>query len=352
MTASRSNLIVGLLIGAAVASGIFALNLSSRDDASGQAGGGKQRKLKIAHSLATDHPVHKGIERFADRLKALSGGRITCEIYPSGQLGNEVVCLERLQSGSLDFAKVSTAPVSNFIPVMNVFSLPYLFDDENHYWNTLDGEIGTDLLGRIQTKDSGEPSGLYGICYFDAGSRNFYSKEPITKPADLRGKTVRVMKDPVAIAMIEAMGGNPSPMAFGELYSALQQGNVQAAENNPPSFVKSRHLEVCKHFTFDHHSRIPDIFLASSTLWDKLSDQEKEWVHTAAREASAYQRKLWKTGTEEALATMASSGVTIHRPSLKPFQEASAPVISQFAKGEVAEYVKKIRQKAIPQTKP
>ncbi|MBT8044693.1 MAG: TRAP transporter substrate-binding protein [Verrucomicrobiae bacterium] len=343
MSASRSNIIVGILIGAAVASGIFALTLSKQQDDQNLAGGGVKRNLQIAHSLPTEHPVHQGIVRFADRLNALSGGRITCDIYPSGQLGNETVCLERLQSGSLDFAKVSTAPVSNFVPVMNVFSLPYLFDNEEHYWNTLDGGVGEELLASIETRASGKPSGLVGICYFDAGSRNFYSKVAITKPADLQGKTVRVMRDPVAIAMVEAMGGNPSPMAFGELYSALQQGNVQAAENNPPSFVQSRHLEVCKHFTFDHHSRIPDIFLASATLWDKLSDQEKEWVHTAAREASNYQRKLWKQGTKEALATMEANGVIIHRPPLKPFQDASAPVIKQFAKGAVADYVEKIR---------
>lgn len=344
MSASKSNLIVGLLIGAALASGLFAYTLNKKEESGGVAGSSQKRELKIAHNLAIDHPVHQGIQHFADRLKALSGGQITCQIYPSAQLGSETVCLERLQSGSLDFAKVSTAPVSNFVPVMNVFSLPYLFDNEAHYWQTLNGEIGGDLLESIQTNDAGKNSGLVGICYFDAGSRNFYSKEPINQPSDLQGKTIRVMRDPVAIAMVEAMGGNPSPMAFGELYSALQQGNVQAAENNPPSFVQSKHLEVCNHFSFDHHSRIPDIFLASSTLWDKLSDQEKEWVHTASREASLHQRQLWKSGTEEALKTMAEQGIEIHRPSLKPFQEASAPVIEKFAKGDVAEYVDRIRK--------
>jgi len=343
MTAGKSNIIVGLLIGAAIASGIFAITLSKKGETGGAGGTSKERKLNIAHTLPTDHPVHLGIQHFADRLEALSGGRITCKIFPSGQFANETVSLERLQSGSLDFAKVSTAPVANFVPVMSVFSLPYLFNDEDHYWETLNGEVGQELLGRMETNEKGESSGLVGLGYFDAGSRNFYSKDPITKPEDLKGKTVRVMRDPVAIAMIEAMGGNPSPMAFGELYSALQQGNVQAAENNPPSFVESRHLEVCKHFSFDHHSRIPDIFVASSTLWGKLSDQEKEWVYTAANEASVYQRKLWGAGTEKALATMESNGIEIHRPSLKPFQEASTPVIEKFAQGEVAEYVKRIR---------
>ena len=346
MLPSKSNLIVGLLIGAVIASGLFALTLNKKEESGGAAGSSKKRDLKIAHNLPVDHPVHQGIQHFADRLKALSGGQINCIIYPTGQLGNETVCLERMQSGTLDFAKVSTAPVSNFVPVMNVFSLPYLFDNDEHYWQTLNGEVGKDLLDRIQTNADGENSGLVGICYFDAGSRNFYSKEPITKPSDLRGKTVRVMRDPVAIAMIEAMGGNPSPMAFGELYSALQQGNVQAAENNPPSFVQSKHLEVCDHFSFDHHSRIPDIFLSSAILWDKLSDQEKEWVRTAARDASSYQRKLWKAGNDKALKTMAEKGIKIHTPPLKPFQDASAPVIKQFAKGDVADYFQKIRQSA------
>jgi len=225
---------------------------------------------------------------------------------------------------------------------MKVFSIPYLFDDSDHFWRVLDGEPGQKLLVEAGRKEDGTPSGFVGLCYFDSGSRNFYAKSPILSPADIKGKTVRVMQDTVAIEMIKVMGGNPFPMGFDELYSALQTGNVDAAENNPPSFVTSKHLEVCKEFSFDHHSRIPDIFLVSATLWDTLSDQEKVWFQAAADDASRHQREVWKTGTEEAIATMKASGVNIHEPDLQPFRDATAAVKERFATGRIAEYVELI----------
>ncbi len=342
----HSNLIVGILIGLVVAGGLFAWRGAAGQNASDATGATPRRELQIAHALPTGHPVHQGIEAFAKRLEALSGGRITCTIFPSGQRGSETECLEKLQTGSLDFTKTSTAPVSNFVPVFSVFSLPYLFNDAEHYWDVLEGEIGREILDRSTSLANGQPSGMVALCYMDAGSRNFYSNAPILTPADVAGKTIRTMRDPIAIAMIGAMGGKAEPMPFGELYSALQQGNVDGAENNPPSFVESRHVEVCKQFTFDHHTRNPDLFIASQALWEKLSDQEKEWVRTAASEASRVQRKLWKDGTRQALKTMREEGVTIHEPDLKPFQEATAPVIEEFATGEVAELVERIRNVA------
>lgn len=342
----HSNLIVGILIGMVIAGILFAWRGASGKDASEATGATPRRELEIAHALPTGHPVHQGIVAFADRLEALSGGRITCTLFPSGQRGSETECLEKLQTGSLDFTKVSTAPVSNFVPVYSVFSLPYLFNDADHYWDVLEGDIGREILERSTTLDNGKPSGMVALCYMDAGSRNFYSKVPILSPADVKGKTIRTMRDPIAIAMVGAMGGKAEPMPFGELYSALQQGNVDGAENNPPSFVESRHVEVCKHFTFDHHTRNPDLFIASRALWDQLSEQERVWVRTAASEASRVQRKLWKEGTKSALETMREEGVTIHEPPLEPFQEATAPVIRDFAKGELAELVNRIRAAA------
>lgn len=339
----HSLLIVGILIGMVLAGGLFAWRAGV--GAAGDTGGGvsPRRNLEIAHGLPTSHPVHLGIVHFSERLEALSGGRITCKIFPSEQLGNEVVCLEKLQTGSLDFTKVSSAPVSNFVPVFSLFSLPYLFDDEEHYQRVVDGPLGVELLERIATLENGRPSGMIGLTYFDAGSRNFYAKSAIRGPEDLRGKAVRVMSDPMAIEMVRALGGNPTPMAFGELYSALQQGNVAAAENNPPSFVESGHIEVCKHFTFDHHTRNPDLFLVSRALWDQLSDQEQEWMKAAAREAAQVQRKLWNEGTAAAIATMREQGVKIYEPDLAPFQAATAGVIQRFAVGEVGKFVEKIR---------
>ena len=338
----RSGLILGIITGALVASVLFALIGRSQLKGGGTAMG-KKRDLKVAHTLSAEHPVHLGIERFAQRLEALSGGQMTCSIFPSGQLGSETEYLEKLQSGTLDIAKTSAAPISNFVPRMKVFSLPYLFNDRAHYWDTLDGEIGQGLLERLADRGEGKPSGFRGLCFYDAGSRNFYTKKPVINPQDLKGLTIRVMKDPVAIAMMEAFGATAKPMPGGEIYSALQRGNIEGAENNPPTFMQQGHFEVCKHFTFDHHSRIPDVLAISEKLWSDLSPQEREWVRTAAVESSRYQRALWQKESDAATAAMQEKGVTVHRPDTASFQKAAASSAQSFLKGEVKSIAEKIR---------
>jgi len=341
----KSSIVLGILIGGLLASALFAFIGRSQLTGGGGAGGQK-RDIKIAHTLPTSHPVHQGIEHFAARLEALSGGQMTCTIFPSGQLGSETEYLEKLQSGTLDIAKTSAGPIANFVPRMKVFSLPYLFDDRDHYWNILDGEIGTGLLEKLEDRGEGKPSGFRGLCYYDAGSRNFYTSKPVTSPSDLKGMTIRVMKDPVAIAMMEAFGATAKPMSGGEIYSALQRGNIDGAENNPPTFMKDGHYEVCKHFTFDHHSRIPDILSISDKLWKKLTDQERAWIMTAAAESSRYQRVLWQKESDAATAAMKEKGVTIHQPEPAPFQEASAPAAEKFLTGEVKTIKESIRSSA------
>lgn len=343
----KTNIILGILIGALVSSVLFAfisrdLLLGGKGD---EAASTRARNLKVAHSLPLNHPVHLGIEHFSQRLHALSGGKMQCQIFPSGQLGSETEYLEKLQSGSLDIAKTSAAPLANFVPRMKVFSLPYLFRDRKHYWDVLDGEIGSELLEKLSTRGNGKPSGIRGICYYDAGSRNFYTTKPVTSPSQLQGLNIRVMKDPVAIAMTEALSASPVPMPGGEIYSALQKGDINGAENNPPTFIAQRHFEVCKHFTFDHHSRIPDILNISDKLWEDLSEQEREWVLTAARESSIFQRKLWQKESDLAVEEMKRNGVSVHFPKMEDFQKAIGDSLQSFHQGEVAEYAKRIQNK-------
>lgn len=216
-----------------------------------------------------------------------------------------------------------------------VFSLPYLFRSESHYWNVLNGEVGKDILARLSVNASGSDSQLRGITFFDAGSRNFYAKRAIQSPADLKGLKIRVMNDPVAMDMVSALGGSPAPISFGELYTALQQGVVDGAENNPPSFVTSRHLEVIKEFSFDHHSRNPDILIFSAQTWDQLSEQEQAWIQQAAQESSDFQRKAWAAGVDSSLEMMREAEVRIYEPDLKPFIEATAGVRAKYAVGEL-----------------
>lgn len=312
---SFSFLAVGLLLGVLASSIAFSFLSSGRGNtASG-------RVLKLAHGLDTTHPVHLGMVHMKERLEELSGGRMTIDIYPSGVLGSEVQCIEQLQGGALAMTKTSTAAMENFIPELGVFGVPYLFNDHESYWSILDSEIGHELLS------VGDSLGLRGLCYYDSGSRNFYStKKPIRSPKDLQGMKIRVQNSRMAIAMIEAMGGSPTPIAWGELYSALAQGVVDGAENNPPSFESSRHFEVSKYFTPDAHTRVPDLLMISFKVWNSLDPNEQQWLQSAANESSVYQRALWAEKTVESLERVKAAGVEIVDCDPAEFQAACAPI--------------------------
>lgn len=332
----KAYLTLGFLIGLVAASLLFALMKPSN-------GGGAQiKQLKIAHGLPTTHPVHAGIEHFAQRLQFYSGGRIEMDVFPNGQLGSETQTLEQMQSGTLDAAKVGGATLGSFVPVAKVFSLPYIFRSSEHYWAVLNGEIGQELLDVLATNGAGNPSGFRGLTYYDAGSRNFYAQKPILSPDDLEGMKIRVMNDPVAIDMMKAMGASPTPISWGELYTALQQGVVDGAENNPPSFVSSRHFEVCKEFSFDHHSRIPDVLIISEQTWASLSEEEQGWFKQAAAESTEFQREAWNAGVAEALEVMKTEEVKVYVVDLAPFVAATESVRAKYAEGEIKSLLKRI----------
>ena len=281
--------------------------------------------LKLAHGLDTGHPVHLGMEYMAKRLAEKSGGKLTIQIYPSAQLGGERECIELLQIGSLAITKVSAATMENFAPNFRVLGLPYLFKDRAHLFRVLNGDIGERLL------KEGAAFRLMGLCYYDAGSRSFYTKDaPVSSPKDLEGKKIRVMKSATAVNMVNALGGSPTPISFGELYSALQQGVVDGAENNPPSFFFSRHYEVCKYYSLDEHTSVPDLLLVSLTWWNQLSDQEKKWLKEAALESVPVQRKLWADSEEASLKAVEAEGVTITYPDKSLFAELSAPLLEAY----------------------
>jgi tripartite ATP-independent transporter DctP family solute receptor len=233
--------------------------------------------------------------------------------------------------------------MGNFVSIMKVFSLPYMFNDSEHYWRVLEGEIGHELLDRLAVRDDGKKSGFLGLGYFDSGSRNFYATYPIRTPADMKGKKFRVMRDPVAMDLVESLGGSPTPIPWGELYTALKQGVVDGAENNPPSIVSSRHNEICKYLTLDAHSRIPDMVVVSDKVWQRLSDQERAWLRQAMAEATVFQRELWKKATEDALAEMKKDGVNILKVDTTPYREAVKPVVQKHAIGDIKTYYDRIR---------
>lgn len=297
------------------------------------------KELKLAHGLPTDHPVHLAMEFMAQRTAELSGGKLTVEVYPAGQLGSEQQCVELLQIGSLAITKVSAAAMESFAEAYKVFGLPYVFRSKEHTNKVLDGEIGQELL--VSTADKW----IHGLCYYDAGSRSFYTKDrPITHPDDLSGLKIRVMQSITAVEMMRALGGSATPITWGELYTALQSGVVDGAENNPPSLYTSRHYEVCKYYSLDEHTTIPDILIISQKIWDKLSPQEKQWLQQAADESVVLQRRLWAESEEHSLAEVQKAGVIINYPDKQPFIDKVQPLLESYKSNPVIySYIKRIQ---------
>ncbi|MCK4879239.1 MAG: TRAP transporter substrate-binding protein [Bacteroidales bacterium] len=285
--------------------------------------------LKLAHGLDPSHPVHKAMVYMAERCKDISNGELTIEIYPSGQLGSEQQCVELLQIGSLAITKVSAAVMESFTEDFKVLGLPYVFRSKEHSFKVLDGEIGDELLM------STEPFLIRGLCFYDAGSRSFYTIDtPINHPDDLKGLKIRVMKSITAMEMVKAQGGSPTPISWGELYTALQSGVVDGAENNPPSFYTSHHYEVCKYYSLNEHTMVPDVLIISQRVWKKLSDQEKSWLQQAADESVPVQRKLWADSEKESLEIVKEAGVIITYPDKEPFSNKVTGLLESYRENE------------------
>lgn len=218
--------------------------------------------LRLGHTLDTQHSVHKAMVHFGERLNALSNGAMDVKIYPSSQLGTEREMIELLQIGSLSMTKVSASPLEGFVPAMKIFSIPYIFRDNDHFWKVLNSDVGQGLLAGV------EPFRLKGLAYYDAGSRSFYTNnKPVRTPADLAGMKIRVLNSPTAVRTVRELGGAATPVAWGELYTALQQGVVDGAKNNPPSYYLSRHYEIARYYSLDEHTSVPDVMLMSLRVW-------------------------------------------------------------------------------------
>jgi tripartite ATP-independent transporter DctP family solute receptor len=302
------------------------------------------RVLRLGHSLNRDHPVHKGMEFMAADLAQRSGGRLRIEIYADEQLGPERDLIELLQIGSLAMTKVSTAPLENFSPLIRVFSLPYLFRNREHFWEVADGPIGRELL------DASIPYRLKGLCYFDAGARSFYISRKrnivVRRPEDLEGLSIRVQRSRTAVRLIELLGAKPVPIPFGELYTALDTGTVDGAENNPPSLYTTRQYEVTASYTLNEHTIIPDILIIGVETWRRLSPEEQTWLQASADAASHYQRKLWVEEEREMLRIIEDAGVKVVRDVDKEaFRERTLPMYDdpEFALPEVRDLVRRIR---------
>ncbi len=298
-----------------------------------------KRIIRLGHGLDVTHSVHQAMVKADGYLNELSGGEMRIQIYPNQQLGSERECLELLQIGSLDMAKVSGAVMENFAPKLKIFGLPFLFDNKEHLFKVLDGPIGKELL------NEGNQFWLKGIGYYDSGSRSFYTRDrPVENPKDLEGLKIRVQESASAFEMVKQLGGSPTPISWGELYTAIQQGVIDGAENNPPSFYLSRHYEVCKYYIVDEHTMIPDILLVSTHLWNRMSSKEQHWLQKAIDLSIPYQRELWIKSENESLKAVIDAGVVVSYPEKLAFQEATLPMLESFKQDpEIAELIERIQ---------
>ena len=291
--------------------------------------------LKLSHNHERTHPVHKSMQYMAEKVEEYTDGEVRIRLYPNAQLGTQRESMELLQNGALDIAKSNASELESFEPSYGAFNIPYMFHDREHYYRAMESEIGEKILASSHDK------GFVGLTYYDAGSRSFYAKTAISSPEDLKGMKIRVQPSPTAIEMIELMGGSPTPLAFGELYTALQQGVVDAAENNPQALTSSRHGEVAKIYSQDEHAMIPDVLVISSKVWDDLPESQQVAVKKAARESMSYHKNLWTEMTEESFSEAKESmNVEFLTVEKQPFIDIVQPMHEAALKNpEIAEYV-------------
>ena len=311
---------------------IFAAGLIAAASAfaSGSAIAQEKIVLKASDVHPPGYPTVVAVEDLGKKIAAATNGRLAVQMYPSMQLGGEKEAIEQAQVGAIAFARVSVGALGPVVDDLNVFNLPYVFGNTEHMEKVIDGPIGKELLEKIT--DSGK--GLVGLCWMDAGARNFYdTKKPIKDLADLKGLKIRVMGNPMFVAMANAMGANGVPLGYDQVFSALQTGVVDGAENNPPSFVFDNHYQVAKYYTIDEHLIVPEVLVFSKKIWDTLSKEDQALITKFSREAQFDERKLWNEYEAKAMEKAKATGIDIIHVSpaeKEKFQEAVKPVWDKY----------------------
>lgn len=260
--------------------------------------------FSYAENQTEDYPTTLGAMRFAELVEERTGGRIRIIVQAEGRMGTEKEVIQQLQYGGIDFARVSLSQLAEFVPQMNVLQMPYLYENSEHMWRVLDGNIGHTFL------DAASGSDLVGLSWYDAGARNFYnSVKPITCLEDIKGMRIRVQESEVMADMVEELGAIALPISYSEVYSSLERGLCHGAENNWPSYEAMRHYEVAKYYSVDEHTRVPEMQLCSRYTWEKLSEAEQKIIRECAEESALYQRELWAQREEESRQKALANGV-------------------------------------------
>jgi tripartite ATP-independent transporter DctP family solute receptor len=285
--------------------------------------------LKASDVHPAGYPTVAAVESMGKKLEAATNGRLSVQMYASMQLGGEKEAIEQAQVGALQLARVSVGTLGPVIDDLNVFNLPFLFRNVAHMRAVIDGDIGTELLDKVTNNDK---AGLIGLCWMDAGARSVYTiKKPVHAIADLKGLKIRVIGNPMFVDMMNALGGNGVAMGYDQVFSALQTGVVDGAENNPPSYVFDNHYTVAKHYTLTQHLIVPEMLVFSRKTWDALSKDDQALLKKFSREAQAEARVLWDKYEAAAMDKAKAAGCEIiDVADKKPFQDAVKPVWDKY----------------------
>lgn len=286
--------------------------------------------LRSSDTHPEGYPTVVAVQEMGKMLEERSGGRLCIDVFHSAQLGQEKDTIEQTQFGVIDLNRVSLGPFNNIIEETKVFSLPYIFRSTDHMHAVVDGEIGEEILGEFENHQ------LVGLAYYDGGSRSFYnSQKPVESLEDLAGLKFRVMQSDVFVDMVSALGANATPMPYGEVYSSIQTGVIDGAENNWPSFESSGHYEVAGYYTLDQHLIVPEILVMSKVSWDRLSGEDQALIRQAAKDAVPIMREAWAAREKVSEAKVRASGVEIIEDIDKtPFIEAMVPVYEKHVKSD------------------
>ena len=286
--------------------------------------------LTYAENQAEDYPTTQGAYKFAELVKERTGGKVEILVNAGGMLGDERSVIEQIQFGGIDFARVALSTAAEYIPKLNVLQMPYLYTGADHMWKVLEGPIGDEFLEAFQG------SGILALSWYDAGARNFYSsRQPIEKVEDMKGMKVRVQDSALMERMIQLLGAIPVPLDYDQVYSAFQTDEIDAAENNWPSYESMNHEEVAGYYTKDEHSRVPEVQLASRVTWERLTKEDQEMIRQCAEESARYERTLWEDRSRNSEEIVRRNGcVVIELSSAEKarFQAAVTPIYHEFCK--------------------
>ena len=294
-------------------------------------------EIKFADIHPAGYPTVVAEENMGKTLNKESNGDLTFKFFPGGVLGSEKEVIEQAQVGAIQMARVSLGIVGPVVPDVNVFNMPFIFRDHEHMRKVIDGEVGDAILDKITQSEFG----LVALAWMDGGTRNLYTKKPVRKLEDLKGMKIRVQGNPMFIETINAMGGNGIAMDTGEIFSALQTGVIDGAENNPPTMLEHNHYQNAKYYALTGHLILPEPIVMSKITWEKLTPQQQDLVKKTAKAAQAEERVLWDKKSAASEEKLKAAGVEFVAVDKKPFYDATAPIRAKYG-APYADLIKRI----------